>query len=531
MFAVRYNWRAIMSESSPSFFGASRFSLILTLVLLFGLGLGIRLYDLTDLPLDFHPTRQLLSALKARGMYDQAAPGVSDWQRRMALQQWKTKAEVEPEVFERLVAFTYRFTGEALWVARVYSSLFWLAGGFFLFLLVRDLISTDGAVAATAYYLFFPYAVIASRSFQPDPLMVMLILSFWWAVRHWAVPFRLPPFSEKMRGEKEGGWSWALLAGLLGGLAIFVKFVAVFFVVGGALGAGLGRFPPRELVRKPQVWVMALLGILPAAAYLFYGIVLTGFLGQQFSGRFIPALLLSPLNYVQWATKANLAAGGLAIMLGLLSPFFVRERGARIFIYGLWGAYFLFGLYFDYHVATHDYYHLPLIPIVAISIAPLADRGLAELAGLTSNRWMALLAFGILLYGPAAAAWDVRNQLKSVDYRPEAGMWAKVGDQLGHGSGVIALTQDYGSRLAYWGWQNAAIWPNSGDIDYHAERGASFDPKSSFIRLTRNKALFLVTDFDELNRQPELREQLARFAVYMQGDGYVIFDLHQPRTP
>ncbi len=62
------------------------------------LGLAIRLYDLTDLPLDFHPTRQLLSELKARGMYYQGSSALPDWQRRMAVQQWKSKAEVEPEV-------------------------------------------------------------------------------------------------------------------------------------------------------------------------------------------------------------------------------------------------------------------------------------------------------------------------------------------------------------------------------------------------------------------------------------------------
>jgi len=513
------------SESSRSFFASSRLTLIITLLLLFGLGLGIRLFDLTDLPLDFHPTRQLLSALKARGMYFQTAPNIPDWQRQMALQQWKTKAEVEPEVFEHLVAFTYRFTGEELWVARVYSSLFWIIGGIFLFLLVRDLISTDGAVIATAYYLFFPYAVIASRSFQPDPLMVMLIIIFWWMVTRWVTPLRLPPNSKNLGGEKEGGWAFALLAGLFGGLAIFIKFYAAFFVIGGAQGAMLGRFSLRELIRKPQVWAMAVLGILPAAGYLFYGIVLNGFLGQQFSGRFIPSLLLSPLNYVQWALKANMAAGGLMIMLGLLSPFFVRERRARFFIYGLWIAYILFGLFFDYHIATHDYYHLAFIPIVAVSLAQVADWFANQLASLASKPWMKIAAYIILLYGLLVTIWDARNQMKSVDYRPQAAMWAQIGDTLGHGKGVVALTQDYGSRLAYWGWQNASIWPNSGDIDYHDVRGASFDFKRTFDNLTKNKDYFLVTDFEELNRQPDLRNQLAAYPIFQQGDGYIIYDL------
>jgi 4-amino-4-deoxy-L-arabinose transferase-like glycosyltransferase len=503
-----------VSPEHQSFF-APRWLLILALVLLFGSALGIRLYDLTNLPLDFHPTRQLLSALKARGMYDQTAPGIPDWQRKMALQQWKTKSEIEPEVFERLVAITYRFTGERLWVARVYSSLFWLVGGAFLFLLVRDLISTDGAVISTAYYLFFPYAVIASRSFQPDPLMVMLIIVFWWMVMRWA---------------KTQSWVWAIIAGLLGGFAIYIKFVAAFFVVGAALGAALGHFTIRDLIRKTQIWVMAVLGILPASAYLFYGIVLNGFLGQQFSGRFIPALLFSPLNYVQWAVLANRAAGGMAIMLGLLGLLIVRKRGIRVFLVGLWFAYILFGLFFDYHIATHDYYHLPLIPLVALSLAPFADLVIAHLAALTSQRWLRLAALGALLYGLLAVVWDVRSQLKSVDYRPQAGMWAEIGDKLGHGPNVVALTQDYGTRLAYWGWQDALIWPNSGDIDYHEARGASFDAAQRFAKLTTGNAFFLVTDFDELNRQPELKNQLDGFPVYGQGNGYIIYDLQHPLT-
>ncbi len=53
--------------------------------------LGIRLYDLNDLPLDFHPARQLQSMLKARGMFlDNNAPAQTPpWQRQMAVAQWK----------------------------------------------------------------------------------------------------------------------------------------------------------------------------------------------------------------------------------------------------------------------------------------------------------------------------------------------------------------------------------------------------------------------------------------------------------
>src|SRR6266496_6404072 len=154
--------------SQTTFFSA-RLARIIALVLIFGAAFAIRLYDLTDLPLDFHPTRQLLSAIKARGLYYETQPdGVPTWQLETAIRMARLKADVEPVVFERLVAFTYRFTGEQLWIARIYSSLFWLIGGIFLFILLHKLISFDGALFSTTYYLFFPFAIIASRSFQPD---------------------------------------------------------------------------------------------------------------------------------------------------------------------------------------------------------------------------------------------------------------------------------------------------------------------------------------------------------------------------
>ena len=501
---------------SRSFFSSRPF-LVITLILIFGLGFGIRLYQLTNLPLDFQPTRQLLSMLKARGMYDATnPPDVPDWQKQMAIQQWKTRADVEPSILENLVAFTYRFTGEYFWIARIYSSLFWLIGGIFLFLLVRDLISTDGAIFATAYYLFFPYAVMASRSFQPDPFMVMSIIAFWWAFSHWI---------------KSLSWTWTVLAGLLGGLAILIKFSAAFFVVGAALGLVFSKYSLRELIRQPQIHAMALLGILPAAAYLYDGLILNNFLRQQFGGRFFPSLLLNPINYVNWEVKASMAAGGVAIMLGLLGLFFVRARGARLFLYGLWGMYLLYGLYFDYHIATHDYYQLPFIPIVAVSLAPLADWFLSCLAELSSGRWLRAAAVVFLALGLFSVTWDIRNTLKSVDYRPQAAMWAEIGDKLGHGNGVVALTQDYGQRLNYWGWQNAEIWPNSGDIDYHELRGSTFNSSANFAKVTRDKQYFLVTDFDELNRQADLKKSLSAFPVYAQGDGYIIYNLSGQSAP
>ncbi|MEP6895450.1 MAG: glycosyltransferase family 39 protein [Chloroflexota bacterium] len=493
-----------------SSFFSTKLARSLALIFLFAVALAIRLYDLTDLPLDFHATRQLLSVIKARGLYYQTQPdGFSTAQLEAGIQMAQLKAGVEPVVFERLVAFTYRFTGERIWIARIYSSLFWLIGGAFLFMLVQELVSFDGALFSTAYYLFFPYAVIASRSFQPDPLMVMLILAFCWMFMRWV---------------RSLTWSYALLSGLVGGVAIFIKFSAAFFIIGAALGLVFSRFTFRELLKNTQLWVLAILGAIPALAYLYYGIFIRGSLGGQFDGRFFPALLISPLNYLQWMTKVDFAAGGLFIMLGLLSFFLVKQKQMQGLMIGLWSSYLLYGIFFDYHVATHDYYHLPFIPIVALSLGPLAGWVTAHWTETTKGVGRGVV-FIILLYGLFSVVWDVRNQLKAVDYRPDAVMWAEVGQKLDNQKGAIALTQDYGSRLEYWGGRTASIWPSASDLNYSKLRGGGSAFDKLFTEYSGKKAYFLVTDFDELKRQPELRAKLNGYPIYVQGDGYVIYNL------
>jgi hypothetical protein len=269
---------------------------------------------------------------------------------------------------------------------------------------------------------------------------------------------------------------------------------------------------------------MAFLGILPGAAYVIYGVWVAGFLGQQFGGRFIPAYFLSPSYYLGWIGMLNLVIGGMALTMSLIGLFFF-ENAQRRFALGLWAGYALFGFYFNYHISSHDYYSLPLIPIVALSLAPLADWFFAQLTKLTTSRFARLAVYGILLLGLFATLWNLRAEMKRVDYRPEAGMWAEIGELLGDRN-VVGLTQDYGSRLAYWGWVNPTSWPTYGDLVYHADlRGAENDFEQSFAAVASKKELFLVTDFDELNRQPLLKEKLSGYLIFAKNDGYGIYDL------
>jgi dolichyl-phosphate beta-glucosyltransferase len=158
-------------------------------------------------------------------------------------------------------------------------------------------------------------------------------------------------------------------------------------------------------------------------------------------------------------------------------------------------------------------------------MSPLGDWFFARLTEASPRPWMRSAVYVILFFGLFSILWNVRNQMKAVDYRLEATMWAEVGELLAD-ERVVALTQDYGSRLEYWGLKTAATWPYVGDINYIDARGGAFFFDELFNEYSSKRDYFLVTDFDEFDRQSELKERLFNsYLIYAEGNGYLIFDL------
>lgn len=495
------------------FFG-NRVSLIVSLVVIFIAAMDIRMYDLTDLPLDFHPARQLFSAFKARGMYYSMLPESADvlaWQRELAIQQGNESAIIEPPVMERLVAVTYLIAGgEYLWIAKIYSSLFWLVGGVFLFLLAREISSTDGAMVALIFYLFLPYGIIASRSFQPDPLMVTLVIAGAWAMYNWRI---------------KATWKWTIAAGLLNGAAIFIKNVAVFPLLGVALALVLER-GFKESIQDRKTWLVAILSALPTAAFVIYGTFIAGFLTQQFSLRFFPDLLRDPAFYLRWKGQLDGIPGFGTVVVAWLGIFLARRRSVTALLAGLWIGYVVYGMVFTYHITTHDYYNLPVIPIVALSLS-ISVAILSEQLSKPQPSVLVRSIFALsLLIITATHMWYARVDLAKVDYRQDVDFWWALGEKLGHTNPSIGLTPDYGARLAYWGWQDVSSWYYSEDLALRELAGKEIDLGQRFESQIEGKCYFVVTQFGRLDDQREAKQTLYdSYPIYEQTDRYIIFQL------
>ena len=104
-------------------------------------------------------------------------------------------------------------------------------------------------------------------------------------------------------------------------------------------------------------------------------------------------------------------------------------------------------------------------------------------------------------------------------------MWAEIGDQLAHEPTAMALIPDYGSRLEYYGLTSAGIWPTVGELAHMELRSGPRSSEGVFERWVRNKSYFLITDFAELKKQPELKARLLGYPVHAEGEGYIIYQL------
>jgi hypothetical protein len=519
----------------PPFFWRKS-ALILVLGVLFAGALALRLYRIDEPPMDQAVDRQYWCAINARALYYDATPSVPEWRREIARLNGSRQGALEPSVVEHFAAWLYRIAGgEHLWIPRTLSVLLWTAGGVFIFLIARRIADVDAAVFSTGFYLYCPYGVLASRGFQPDPLMIFMMVAALYAI---------------LRHHERPSAGRLVAAAALSGVACIVKPMCGLQIAGAFLALALVRDGLRALIR-PQSVLFAAIAFVPPLAYYLHVFLSGKVLHDVATGVLSPGLLLKPFFWPSWLAQIAHVIGYALFATALVGTFLFRG-GPRALLLGLWGGYLAYGMVFCAPVSIVPYYQLPLIPVVALAAGP-AVALVARRIRATSRRWeasaaVALMLFLVIFVGLASylqerrklaasmtslSGWVVTSYYTRVnpDFESRVRVAEEVGRVTGHSRRLLFLAPDYGHPLLYHGEVCGRGWPSIYDLRGVRLRGGTFDAEKELHAAVASGQYdyFVVTDLVDYDAQPDLKRALTgRFRTVAAKDDYMIFDLRPP---
>jgi len=490
---------------------------VAALAILLLLGLAVRFDALGLPPIDFHPTRQLRSAMIARDFA--IACGTIDPTAEEKAATIASRAyfpPLEPPILEAVAAAGYGVLGgERLWLPRALSGIAWMLAGLALYRSLRAAGAGDGALVGLACHALLPFGVAASRSFQPDPTMTALGIAS-------IVLFHASATRNADR---------FVPACIVAGFAALVKPPAAIFCAAAALWCF------QRLRARPgnggRVAGVALMLLIPGAYYGWMMATAPAF-GEQAGGSFRPAFWIAPSFWEGWIQKAATTAGLPMLIVGGVG-IAIAPRPARSLLLVLAAGYVAYGLCFSYHIHTHDYYHLPLLPLLAAGAAfaarPVGESLASALATRPQRIAFAAAASAMLLV--VAGVQHYRNTVGIAtrparwDFAGEVARARRIGEIVGHGDRVLVLAPDYGATLRYYGNVGAMAWPTTEHAEAEGDAG-DFESMRAREFARAKPEFFVATDLADFAEQPELRAWLDEHGRKLEKTGeFVVYDLRE----
>lgn len=472
------------------------------------LGIGWRVVDVHQWPFPYATTVQYESALAARAIWVTVDPSARTPERLAWFDAVRFRNVISPPVLPGLVAACYAVTGEEIpWVSKVVAAGFWVGAGWLLLAAIaRQTGSRWAGLVAAAWFVFCPFGLVVSRSFQTESVMVCgLALAVW-----------------RLSGPgAAAGLRAAAVSGLVCGLAAFAKpGILLPPLAAGFAGLLLSSgMPGGRWAKAVRLAVFVGLLALPSVAYAAGAYAKRG-------SELRPQLLADPGFYAAvWGCVRDVV-GRWPLALGLAGAGLAAARGAYLQL-GLLAGYVGYVGIFTYHCATHNYYHTPLLVLVAVGLGWVA-HGLGRVGaalGLVRGRVgvreaaLALACLGWYVWfsrlpylGPWRCSGVVRSVTADLDAKAQAraDAYRAAAAAIGPGGRVIALTEDYGLPFEYVTSLPTMPWP----IRYDAAAGFEDPTAAADSRLGDRVALgfefFVVTDVAEFEAQPALRAALDR---------------------
>lgn len=450
--------------------------------------------------------RENQSSLLARGYALGDGDGLPAWKQRVLADVDTVLEPFEPPLLELAAAGFWRATGdEPIWFPRLLSALAWIAGGALLALLARRVTGTVGLLTAVAVYLVWPYAAAHSRKFMPDALLIACLLaSVLLVVRYWERP------------------STGRLLAASGAAAVATAIkpgAAFFFVVAVFVGMAVSNRRVRAEARSGRLPVFVALAGSLAALYVLVGLYATDFINPDATTRRVTPDYLANSGFWQgwWEMVSFLLRSPqpqeliavAALAVGLLGLALVAKGTPRAILWSYTAGYLVFALAVANYTATHPYYALPLIPLLALAGGVVVDRGYRALDGRRAGRIALVLGVAAVVAVGAQKANALMTTPADVERIAD---YERIGALTDHTRRALVVDPRLSHPIMYWGWIVAESW----ELDYNATLPPWVDPDEQDV--------LIVVGNDQLEH-PGLKAFVTDRALIARTDRYTVFDL------
>jgi 4-amino-4-deoxy-L-arabinose transferase-like glycosyltransferase len=446
---------------------------------------------------------------------------IPEWQREVAIMSAEREPSLEPPILEAIAALSYRVAGgEHLWIPRLISVFCWLVGGIFVYAIALKLGSFEGAVFAVAFFLLLPFTVEASRSFQPEPMMIMFMAISIYLI----ILYAESPTVQRL-----------IMSAVFSSLAILLKPTSLFFVYGAYVSMLIyTKKDWRQLFDRNSLLFYSL-SFLPVVLFYGYGIFIAGYMRWKLQTSFVPQLVFDLNFWDGWLKRVRSVMGFTAFLGGFLSVLLFQKGWQKFLLLGLWVSYFACVFTFTYHIHTHDYYHLPLIVIVALSLSSCVTLISRQIRSESKEwYWQFLFWCTIVAAFVLSAGTSIQAKRKVANVEGEIQIASTIGKIVNHSTQTIVLDEFDGKTLMYHGQFSGIYWPHTYDfVDGLLWNEPELNAQQRFYELSKNNSMeyFIVTDLSELTKQPDLNNFLrSRFVVVVENEDYLIFELQSHLT-
>lgn len=473
--------------------------IILFLILI--AGFCLRLYKIDIFLADHHSWRQADTAAVARNFVkekwdflrpriDNMAPlhpGVPNTNRLFL---------VEPPIYNTLVTGVYKIFGVQEKWARLVSVFFSLSSAIFLYLITKFYLGEKIGLMSAFFFLVLPYNIFYSRVILPEPMIVFFTLGMFYFAIKWF---------------KANSTAYFLLLTAFSAISFCQKsfplflLLPIFYLTFEKFGF--------SLVRQKRLYIWVIISFFPLIFWRWWvghfpeGIPANLWLlnqgGIRFKGAFFYWIFAKRIG------ELILGYWGLPLLvLGLI----IKPKKEGWFFHLWLGALLIYITVFAAGNVTHDYYQIPLVPIICIFLAKGANFLLFEKTK-NFSKALSCLLFTVCCLLMIAFSWyyvrDFYNIQGGVDL---AGRWVEENTA----KDALVLTGDSNdATLLYncnrWGWTGgyASSFPNEpAVIEKMINLGASY---------------YVTTKFDKDSEFGKY--MLKNYLIRKQSDQFIIFSL------